>query len=163
MLEVVFFYLAFNVCLLALLTVISRHIFHSAIWLSLCLMNIAGIYFYLDAEFLGVIQVLVYIGGIITLFIFAIKLTARIDDRTIRQTNPQMFVPFIISIIFFFIFLKIIFLSPWITIGRLEGHNASIQELGHSLLTKYFLPFEFISILLLAAMVGAIFIGRVKK
>ena len=56
-----------------LFTVTSRHIFHSAVWLALCLLSVASIYFYLDAEFLGVIQVLVYIGGVITLFVFAIK------------------------------------------------------------------------------------------
>ena len=79
-----------GVCVFALLAVTSRDIFHSAIWLSLTLLGVSGIYFYLNAEFLGVIQILVYIGGIITLFIFAIKLTASIGDKSIQQTNQQV-------------------------------------------------------------------------
>ncbi len=161
MVEFVFWFLALGTCIAAFLTVISRHIFHSATYLSLCLLNISGIYFFLGADFVGVIQVLVYIGGIITLFIFAIKLTARIDDQSIEQTNKQM-VPCVLAATFFFIFLiYIITHSSW----RLVQTQTSLDlpDLGKSLMTVYVLPFEFISLILLAVMVGAIVIGRVKK
>ncbi len=72
MAELTFYFFAVSACAFAFLTVTSRHIFHSAIWLSLVLLSVAGIYFLLGAEFLGTIQILVYIGGVITLFFFSL-------------------------------------------------------------------------------------------
>ena len=162
MAEFIFYSIATGACVFAFLTVLSRDIFHSAIWLALTLLSIAGIYFYLDAEFLGVIQVLVYVGGIITLFIFAIKLTAHIGDTTIRQTNKQVLLSSVVSIIFFYLLFKIIGSNPWAS-NHQEAQTISLKQIGESLMTGYVLPFEFISLLLLAAMVGAIVIGKVKK
>lgn len=162
MAEITFFFIALSVCVFGFLSVISRDIFHCAVWLALALLSIAGIYFYLDAEFLGVIQVLVYVGGIITLFVFTIKLTADIGDARIRQTNEQVIPSIIVSLILFYFLFKIITSSPW---AKFEPQASifSLKELGRSLMTVYVLPFEFISLLLLAVLVGAIVIGRVKK
>ena len=148
-------------CVFALLTITSRDIFHSAVWLALSLMSIAGIYFYLNAEFLGVIQVLVYIGGIITLFVFAIKLTAKIGDVTIKQSNQQVFISGLATVVVLYILLKIVRSNPWAPLVPAEP--VTLKQLGNSLLTTYVLPFEFISLLLLGVMVGAIIIGKVKK
>ena len=162
MAEFIFYLIVLCICIFAFLTVLSRDIFHCAVWLALTLLSIAGIYFYLDAQFLGIIQILVYIGGIVTLFVFAIKLTAHIGDISIKQVNEQVFVSAIASIILFSFLLKIIGSYPW---ARLAPHAPviSLKQLGTSLMTTYVLPFEFISLLLLAAMVGAIVIGKVKK
>ena len=78
MTEMVFYIIAGSLCVFAVLSVSVRDVFHSAVWLALALLSVAGIFLSLNAAFLGVIQVLVYVGGIMTLFIFAIKLTARI-------------------------------------------------------------------------------------
>jgi NADH-quinone oxidoreductase subunit J len=159
--EIIFFLIALSTCVCALLTVTSRHVFHSAVWLSLCLLSVASLYFYLQAEFLGVIQILVYIGGIITLFIFAIKLTAHIDDQSIRQVNRQKIPSALAAATLFGI---LIYVTKSFSRPLSETPvSFTLQELGHSLMTKYVLPFEFISVLLLAVMVGAIVIGRVKK
>lgn len=151
-----------SVCVFALLTVLSRDIFHSAVWLTMSLLSIAGIYFYLDAEFLGVVQILVYIGGIITLFIFAIKLTSKIGDVAIRQANSQVVVSAIVAIGLFLIFVKLILAHPWAS-PQGGGEIISLKQIGNLLFTAYLLPFEFISVVLLAAMVGAIVIGKAKK
>lgn len=131
-------------------------------WLALTLLSVAGIYFYLDAEFLGVVQILVYVGGIITLFIFAIKLTAKIGDKTIQHANKQTFLSGIAAIFLFSVLLKMIISNPWAS-GRPGAESISLKQIGVSLLSGYALPFEFISLILLAAMVGAIVIGMVKK
>ncbi len=149
-------------CAFALLMVTSRNTFHCVIWLSLTLLSIAGVYFYLGAEFLGTIQILVYIGGIITLFVFAIKLTARIDDESIPQTNSQIWPALFICILTFIVQLKIIGAHPW-TQGQGTPGSTPLKGLGKALMTTYALPFEFISLVLLAALVGAIVIGKVKK
>ncbi|HLF17426.1 MAG TPA: NADH-quinone oxidoreductase subunit J [Candidatus Omnitrophota bacterium] len=159
--ELFFYFIALSACGFAFGAVTSRNIFHCAVWLAMALLSVAGIYLMLDALFLGVIQVLVYIGGIITLFIFAIKLTARIDDRSIRQTNEQVLISAIaVSILLIFLMLGIK-LSSWAVFA--QDHIFSLKQIGKSLLTTYVLPFEFISLILLAAMVGAIVIGKVKK
>ena len=164
MTELLFYPIALSVCVFAVLTVTSRDIFHSAVWLAMTLLSIAGIYFYLNAEFLGVIQILVYVGGIITLFVFAIKLTARIGDKTIQQSNQQVFISAVAALIFFFLLFKIIGTNPWVQ-GQAADltSSVSLEQIGEALLTTYLLPFEFISLILLAAMVGAIIIGKVKK
>lgn len=160
--EIIFFFIAGSACLFAFLSVKSPYIFHSAIWLSLALLSIAGIYFYLDAEFAGVIQVLVYVGGIITLFIFAIKLTANMDGTKIVQANKQGILSFISSVILFYVIFKIIASNPWTKLDT-KMTVFTLKDIGKSLMTVYVLPFEFLSLLLLAVMVGAIVIGRVKK
>lgn len=162
MTEFTFFFIALSVCITAFLAVLSRNIFRCAVWLALTLLGIAGIYFYLDAEFLGVVQVLVYVGGIITLFIFAIKLTAKIGDKTIRHLNDHAAVSGIISLIFLYLLFKIISSHPWAG-GQGKDTTLSLKEVGKSLITIYALPLEFISLILLAAMVGAIVIGKAKK
>ena len=88
--DLVFYFIAGLTCLFALCTVLARNVFHSAIALALTLLSIAGVYFYLEAEFLAIAQVLVYVGAIIILFVFAIMLTAKIEDASIRQTNEQV-------------------------------------------------------------------------
>ncbi len=160
--EIIFILIALAVCIFAFLTVLSRNVFHSAVWLAMTLLSISGIYFYLGAEFLGVIQILIYVGGIVTLFVFAIKLTANIEDATIKQTNQQVIFAGILSVALFLIFLKVIGFYPW-QAGLLSGESISLKQLGQLLMTTYVVPFEFISLILLAAMVGAIVIGKIKK
>ncbi len=154
--------MAGGACLCALLTVCSPNVFHSAVWLTMSLLSVAGIYLFLGANFLGVIQVLVYIGGIITLFVFAIKLTAKFEDQSVRQVNEQVLASGVCVIILFVFFLKAFHAAPWVGLPWQEK-SLSIQEIGTSLLTTYLLPFEFISLILLAAMIGAIVIGKEKK
>jgi len=161
MAEIIFYILALLVCISAILTVTARHIFHSAVYLAMCLLSIASLYFYLDAAFVGVIQVLVYIGGIITLFIFAIKLTANMDDLSIPQINKQVIPSVLFAVALFTIMLFAIGSANW-SFYQPAGYF-SLPDLGRSLMTRYVLPFELISIVLLAVMVGAIVIGRVKK
>ena len=164
MTEFLFYPIALSVCIFSILTVMSRDIFHSAVWLAMTLLSVAAVYFYLNAEFLGVIQILVYVGGIITLFVFAIKLTAKIGDHTIKQTNEQVIISAIATAVFLFLLFKIIGLNPWCELAQLEPQpTLSLKRLGESLLTTYVLPFEFISIVLLGVMVGAIIIGKVKR
>lgn len=163
MTDFLFYPIALCVCVFSILTVTSRDIFHSAVWLAMTLLSVAGVYFYLNAEFLGVIQILVYVGGIITLFVFAIKLTARIGDKTIQQANQQVVISAIVSLIFLYLIFKVIGTNPWAGTGLTGPAVISIQQIGESLLTVYLLPFEFMSLILLGAMVGAIIIGKVKR
>lgn len=159
---VIFYFIAALTVILALCTVLAKNVFTGAIALALMLLSVAGVYFYLEAEFLAISQVLVYVGAIIILFVFAIMLTARIEDASIRQTNYQL-VPSAIAALALFVLLCVGILGfPW----RQADPGLpvlSLERLGQLLMTIYVFPFEFVSLLLLSALIGAIVIGKVKK
>jgi NADH-quinone oxidoreductase subunit J len=159
---IIFYLLAAAITASAVLSVTVKDVFHSAIWLASALLNIACLYFYLEAPFLGVSQILVYVGGIMVLFVFAIMLTAKIGDHSIRQVCRQFWPGAIASLLLLFIMAKIIIQGPWMS--AIPAHPPlHLNTLGRAILTQYALPFEFISVLLLAALIGAIVIGKVKK
>lgn len=160
--EAGFYFIALCLCVFAVLSVTTRNVFHGALWLAFALISIACVYFYLDAEFLGAVQILIYVGGIMTLFIFAIKLTARIDDRMIRQANRQFWPGLVVGGVLFAVIVAIIGTGPLAHLNA-TSQVADVKVIGRALVTSFALPFEFVSLLLLAAMVGAIVIGKVKK
>ncbi|MCX5779105.1 MAG: NADH-quinone oxidoreductase subunit J [Elusimicrobia bacterium] len=141
-----------------------RNIFHGAICLGAMLLGIAGIYLIMGAEFVFAVQVLVYVGGILTLILFAIMLTSKIADRSILQANEQKTVSFLISAITLFVLIYAIVKTPFTTV---QGPFIVVDtaRIGKSLFLNNILPFEVISILLLAALVGAIVLARkdIKK
>jgi len=126
------------------------------------LMGVACVYLYLDAEFLAIAQILIYVGAIVILFLFVIMLTASIHDRAIRQVNKQVLISAISAAAFLFLIIKIIKRSAW-QVNNPSGAALSIKELGKSLMTTYVLPFETISLILIAVLVGAIIIAKSSK
>ncbi len=159
--DIIFYVIAGCVCLFGLLSVTARSIFHCAMFLAMGLLSIAGLYFYLDAQFLGIIQTLVYVGGIVTLFVYAIKLTTHIDDTTIKQVNAQL-LPAAVIVIFLFMIILRLFAGADLMKLVPSTASTSIAQVGEAFMTTYALPFEFMSVILLAALVGAIVIGKVK-
>ena len=147
----------FAVCL-----VISRNIFYSAIFLAMALIGVACVYLYLGAEFLAIAQILIYVGAIVILFLFVIMLTASIHDRAIRQVNKQVLISAAGAAAFLFLIIKAIKAGSW-QADNPSGAALSIKELGKSLMTTYALPFETISLILIAALVGAIIIAKSGK
>lgn len=157
------FYLIASLTVLASLRmVVSKNIFHSALLLAMALIGVACVYLYLHAEFLGIAQVLIYVGAVVTLFIFVIMLTANIQDRAIRQTNEQALISAVSAAAFLFILIKLIKNNRWQLMERPEQH-LGIVELGKSLMTTYLAPFEIISLILIAVLVGAIVIAKSDK
>lgn len=151
-------------CAFALLVVTARNVFHSAIFLALTLIGVACTYLFLDAEFLAIIQILIYVGAIVTLFIFAIMLTSKIQDKSIKQTNSQVVISVIVALGLLFSFIAIISKNPWAAYAeKAQKQNLDLATLGRHLMSTYALPFELISLILLAALVGAIVIGKVKE
>lgn len=157
-----FYPIACLILVFALLVVLSRNIFHSALYLALALIGIACLYLYLDAEFLAIVQILIYVGAIVTLFIFTIMLTADISTTTFRGMIRRMAISAFAALAIFFILIKMISKTSWQ--GAVSsGSFISLPELGRSLMSKYALPFEVISLICLAALVGAIVIGKGQK
>ena len=155
----IFYILAIIAAVSGLLVVTLKNIFHSALFLVLTLFSIAGIYILLGAEFLAGVQVLIYVGAITILMIFAIMLTYQLSSKSIRQVNEQ--VPWAIIIVFMFFVMSLIAVMTTAWPEADSGlPDANTLELGRQLLSTYVIPFEVVSIVLLVALIGAIIISR---
>jgi NADH-quinone oxidoreductase subunit J len=157
--EAIFYILAAIIIGSAVMVVSMKNIFHSALFLVLCFFSVAGIYVLLSAEFLAAVQVLIYVGAITILMIFAIMLTARLYSAKIKQSNEQV-VPGLIIV-------GALLASTIFTLSRTAWklssqvpETQSIVSIGNLLLTTYVLPFEVVSVVLLTALIGAIIIAR---
>ena len=161
MAEVFFFTLAAFTVAAALLVVLSRNIVHSAVALIFSFCGVAGIYVLLDAEFLAAVQILIYVGGITILLLFAIMLTTRIAQRT-AVFNEQMGLSALIAV-----GITAVLVYASVTGIQISGQALAPEEttatLGRLLMTTHVLPFEIASVLLLAAMVGAIILARRER
>lgn len=136
-----------------------KNIFHSALFLVLCLFSVAGIYILLSAEFVAAVQVLVYVGAITVLLIFAIMLTAQLYSPSLRQSNEQVIPGIIIVGVLLVVTLLALSRTSWrISTQGIEGE--STVSIGKALLTTYVLPFEVVSLVLIAALIGAVIIAR---
>ena len=154
-----FFVLAFLIIASAIFVVTSKNIFHSAIFLILALFGVAGMFVLLQAPFLAAAQVLIYVGAISILMIFAVMLTSRIADASLRHTNEQVGLGLVVSAGLLAVILYSLYQTPFEVSGLPVTEGAGMT-LGKLLLTKYVLPFEVISVLLLAALIGAVVIAR---
>ncbi len=143
----------------AIMVVSLKNIFHSLLFLVLCLFSVAGIYVLLSAEFVAAVQVLIYVGAVTVLLIFAIMLTAQLHSQNIRQSNEQVIPGIIIVLTLLMVTLFALGQTSWrISTQGIGGQ--SILSLGRALLTTYVLPFEVVSLVLIAALIGAIIIAR---
>jgi NADH-quinone oxidoreductase subunit J len=143
----------------ALGVVLFPNIFHAALSLVGALLGVAILYIALQAEFIAVVQILLYVGAVMTLVIFAIMLTHRIGDLTIPQTNKQS-LPAFISLAAFVVLLGALFLkTKWpVPVVSLEAPNTLV--LGKALLGEFVFPFEVVSVILIAGLIGAVVIAR---
>lgn len=146
----------------AIAVVTTRNILHSAFYLILAFVGVAAIYVMLEAPFIAVVQVLVYIGAIAILIVFAIMLTRRLMSKEMEQQNSQ-WIPSAVGALTLFVVLGwIVYTANW-PVQESVAPADPIILLGQELLTTYLVPFEIASVLLLAALVGAILIGREKE
>jgi len=155
----VFCLLAFITILSALYVVTLRNIFHCAIFLVLALFGVAGIYVLLGAEFLAAVQVLIYVGAIAILMIFAIMLTSHYSSQRISQNNEQTAVAIFTCAGFLLVSLGSFAYSVW-RVRSIPLPENNTMTIGKLLMTDFVLPFEVVSIVLLAAMIGAIVLAR---
>lgn len=159
---VIFYILAVIGAISALMVVTLKNIFHSALFLVLTLFSIAGLYVLLGAEFLAGVQVLIYVGAITILMIFAIMLTYQLSSASIKQVNEQVKSATVIVLIFFGLSLAALLKTAW-PVGSAGLPKRHIFELGRQLLSTYVIPFEVVSIVLLVALIGAIIISRQER
>jgi NADH-quinone oxidoreductase subunit J len=165
--QIIFLVIAAITLIAGLSVVTSRNLIHSALWLILTFSGIAVFYVLLDAGFFAVIQVVVYIGAIAILFIFAVMLTRRVMQDSGPQSNSNWWLGALIAVLLF-AGIALIFIT-WQDFATLKPEltdsSGKVSALGLALVSpdQYVLPFELASVLLVAAMIGAIFVAGEKK
>lgn len=166
--QIVFIFISLITIVSAIVVVTDRNLFRAAVGLMTSFLGVAGLYVLLEAGFLAVAQLLVYIGAISILVIFAIMMTRRLMQTIESPFNSQP-VWGLIGAILAFLLLALIAIRTWPTtqypapIGPVAV--SSVQQLGELLVSPdaYVIPFEVASVMLLAALIGAVVISRPER
>ena len=143
----------------ALAVVTSKNLFHSALFLVLSFVGVAGLYVLLEAPFLAAVQILIYVGAIAILIVFAIMLTRQLMAKGQRYGNEQWWLVAIVAFLLFAVLGFTVTRVDW-RIAKVAPPADTISLLGQDLMGAYALPFEVASVLLLVALIGSIIIAR---
>lgn len=147
----------------SVLAVTTNRILRSATHLLFVLFGTAGYYFMLHYSFLGAVQLMVYAGGITVLYVFSILLTSGRGDKAAKLRNSKMVAGLLTSLVGLVVCLWVMLKHQFIVSQESKG-ELPMNEIGHALMGggkyQYVLPFELISVLLLACIVGGILIAR---
>lgn len=165
MVTYIFIFLAILAIASALAMVISKNTVNSALFLVLNMVSLAGIYLLLEAQFLAIIQILVYAGAIMVLFLFVIMLLNLDAEKSLfDKFRIKYFIAFLLGVT---VLAQILY-----SLGNLTGtlpeateelaHIGTVEAVGDVLYTDYLLPLEMTAILLTAAVVGALLIAQQK-
>ncbi|WP_366186186.1 NADH-quinone oxidoreductase subunit J [Flavobacterium ovatum] len=149
----------------AFLTVFSRNPIHSALYLVICFFSIAGHYLLLNSQFLAIVHVIVYSGAIMILFLFTIMLMNLNEKKEVHRPRITR-LGAIVAFSLICIVLILIFINSKPIVGEYTSTGQdyqSIKVLGKVLLNEYMVPFEFASVLLLVAMIGAVLLSKKEK
>jgi NADH-quinone oxidoreductase subunit J len=163
-LHIIFLITAAVVFIAAIMVVTTRNLVHAALWLIVNLFGVAVLFVLLEAGFLAAVQVVLYIGAIAILIIFAIMLTRRVMQDTGPQTNPQWWLSALIGVA--------LFAALWVILAQVTYPQVNtavpvdnLAILGRSFVdpNQYMLPFEVASVLLVVAMIGSIVVAGDRK
>ena len=143
----------------AILVVLSKKLVYSAYALLFTIFGVTGLYVFLWDDFLAVVQVVVYIGGILVLIIFGIMLTNKITSVNISNTSVQKSIGSVILLIFIAGLGFMVANTPWNVVANSEPTQTT-EAIGRLLMIDYLLPFEAASLLLLGALIGATTLSR---
>ena len=164
---IIFYILAAIILISALLAVTTKHMMRSATYLMFVLFGTAGLYFLMGYPFLGSVQIMVYAGGVVVLYIFALMLTGRKDAKeksplTLAKKMAALIACLGGAAIILFVIISHKFIDTLLTAPS-EQHT-TVTMIGQQLLTSdkygYLLPFEAVSVLLLACIIGGLIIAR---
>ena len=160
--DMVFYLFALLTVLSGFFVVFSRNIVHAGFSLMFTLFGVAGLFAMLGADFLAVTQTMVYIGGVLVLVLFVVMMT-RIPGQDIPKRSFDRKIPAgVFSVLIFALVFKVINGTEW-NVLPVDAPEATISMIGQKLLTDFIFPFEYASIVLLLAMIGAAILIRERK
>ena len=149
----------------ALMVVFAKHIIHSALYLALALLCVATYFILLKAEYLAVVQIMVYVGAVVVLVLFSLMLTRTRIGETTNIVNRQVWTAGAVSALLFLALGIIIYMArngfTWSSSDEIPV--LSVKNLGSILFSKYVLPFEVISLLILGALIGSVVLAMKEK
>ena len=160
--DAAFYILAFFVIGSAGIVALSRNIMRSAFALVVTFLGVAGLFALLSADFLAATQLLVYVGGILVLILFAVMLSSRLKEIKISNLSVSVFSGGSIITLLILLLTYISIQTPWKELDTVN-FAPTTSAIGNSLLTKYLLPFEVLSVLLLVGLIGAVVVARKEK
>ena len=163
---IIFYILGALILVFGVLTVFTRMIFRAAVYLLLSLIGVAGIYILMDMQFIAALQIVIYVGGMVVVIIFSIFLTHSAGEKLPAQKQSRIFLAGLLAFSGLLLTSLILFghiFSP----GGISPIDHSVRNIGRQLLDYnkygYAFPFEVVSILLLAALIGSIVIAIKSK
>jgi len=163
--QIIFYILSAFILGTAILSVTTTKIFRSAIWLLFSLIGVAGLYFWLEVEFIAAVQIVVYVGGIVVLIIFSIFLTQQSGKEMVKPPMLRL-IASVLAVLFGFALTYFLIYKNDFQAGD-KSFDWTVNKIGTQMLATgengYALPFEVVSILLLAALVGCIVIALRTK
>ncbi len=168
--QIIFFVFAAITVGGALYLLFTKNVLYAAFSLLLTLLGVSGLYVFAGADFLAVSQIMIYVGGILVLLIFGIMLTN--NKNTQRQTNQSnkilvshhnIFWAVLVAALLFLGYLKMILEANFHIISKQTLAGSTVNKIGFNLMTDYIFAFEVVGILLLAALVGAVYIAKKEK
>ncbi len=165
--QIIFLACAILILVSAFMVVVTRNLIHAAIWLVAALFGIAILYALLNANFLAVVQVVVYIGAIAILFLFAVMLTRKEALERGSQIRKNWWIAGLLGVLILAGLIFLVLGQPGVnrTAAPLPQNVDLLKALGTALVSPdaYVLPFEVASVLLLAALVGAVYVAITRK
>ena len=162
-LEILFYALSALAIVSAVMVLISKNPIHSVLWLILVFFAISGHYILLNAQFLAIVNIIVYAGAIMVLFLFVIMLMNVKKDQEPQKQHLVKFIGVIAGGSFLTLLIALVKQTSQLqgkTVLLKEGTIGLIHPLGKALFSDYVVPFEISSVLFLSAMVGAVIIGK---
>lgn len=161
--DAIFILIAFMTMAGALTTVLARSIIYAMVGLVITMFGIAGLYIYLNAPFIAMMQILIYVGAISILIAFAIMVAGPLSQKPKEWTTLKRFIAaFLVAAASFFLFAKIVMQTKWLP-GIYSASSLTTKDIGRLLFDKLMLPFELISILLVVAIIGAIMLALFSR
>ncbi|MCM1169970.1 MAG: NADH-quinone oxidoreductase subunit J [Bacteroides sp.] len=166
-LRIIFGLLAAVIAVFSVMAVRTRRILHAATYLLFVLFATAGLYFFLNYSFLGAVQLLVYAGGVIILYVFSILLTNTDREEPLPLHSLRRWLALLATVGGIALVGFLLLTNPWAPTEVPMDAEIGMKQIGHTLMgtgkNQYLLPFEVMSVLLLACMVGALVIGRKRS
>jgi NADH-quinone oxidoreductase subunit J len=163
MAELLFWFIWGLIVVSAVIVAFGRNLIYSVFALMATFLGVAGIYVYLNADFLAVTQIVVYVGGILVLLVFGIMLTNRIHTARISQTSFQRWLGGLVVLVLLAILLSVILSHDWSIMSDAQAFDTTVEGIGELLFSDFLILFEIASVLLLGALIGAATLARKEQ
>ena len=157
--DILFYFLAATVLVFGAVVTFSRNIVHAGFALLGTFAGVAGMYGLLTANFLAAVQILVYVGGVLVVILFAIMLTRNIQEAQLSNPTRKLLLAGIFGLVIACLLLIIAVRFPT-PAKNITADHSTVAQIGDALLGKFLIPFEILSLLLLATMIGAVMMVR---